>query len=513
MNLFRKKYLPDMKLFHSCTSALLALSLLAGTVAPASGQESDVDLERLELLIKQANKMKAKIEEEKRAEAQLNDPAFQKKKMREFDAKLQSLESPLGEDKPQIQKNIDYVWTVTAGILVMLMQLGFCMLEIGLSRSRNAINVAMKNVLDFSAATISFLLFGFTFMFGTSQTGWIGAQDFAIWRFDGDSPIWTFFFFQVVFAATACTIASGAMAERTKFVGYLCYTVILSGLIYPVFGHWAWGSFGGGFEPDFGGSPGWLESFGAGFHDFAGSSVVHGIGGASALAGIIVVGSRTGKFDKDGNARYLPGHNLPLVAFGTIILWVGWFGFNAGSLVEGSAGIGRICVNTAVAGAAGCIVAMFFFWAIRGVPNVLVALNGILGGLVGITAGADVVTPVSAVLIGGIGGVLATAGAFLLDRLKLDDVVGAVPVHLFCGIWGTVAVGIFHEDGFSLDRLGIQTFGTFAIAIGSFGVALVLFKVIDTFIGLRVSDEEQEDGLDFTEHSVNSYPDFETAEN
>ncbi|MEM6280088.1 MAG: hypothetical protein AAF733_11450 [Verrucomicrobiota bacterium] len=232
---------------------ILLLLLFFGTFSPAIAQESDVDLKRLNMLIEQANIMKQKIEQEKEAEQRLDDPDFQKQKMREFDAKLQSLESPLGDDKPQIQKNIDYVWTVTAGILVMLMQVGFCMLEIGLSRSRNAINVAMKNVLDFSAASLSFLLFGFTFMFGVSEAGWIGAQDFAIWSFDGDSPIWTFFFFQVVFAATACTIASGAMAERTKFIGYMVYAVILSGLIYPIFGHWAWGSLGGDFEPNFGG--------------------------------------------------------------------------------------------------------------------------------------------------------------------------------------------------------------------------------------------------------------------
>lgn len=488
----------------------LVLALCVFGAISTQGQ-NDADLERLNLLIEQANTMKQKIEQEKRAEAMLDDPEFQKRKLREFDKKIQSLESPLGDDKPQIQKNIDYVWTVTAAVLVMLMQLGFCMLEIGLSRSRNAINVAMKNVLDFSAATLSFLLFGFTFMFGTSEAGWIGSQDFAVWRFSGDSPIWTFFFFQVVFVATACTIASGAMAERTKFIGYMCYTVVLSGLIYPIFGHWAWGSLGGGFEPDFGGSGGWLES-NFGFHDFAGSSVVHGIGGASALAGIIVVGARIGRFDSEGNARYLPGHNLPLVSFGTLILWVGWFGFNAGSLVEGSAGIGRICVNTAVAGAAGSVIAMAFFWMIRGVPNILVTLNGALGGLVGITACCDVVTPLSAIAIGAIAGVVATGGAMLLDRMKLDDVVGAVPVHLFCGIWGTVCVALFHEEGFSLERVGVQLFGSLAICVGAFAVALVLFKVIDTFIGLRVSDEEQEDGLDFTEHSVNAYPDFQTVE-
>jgi len=493
---------------------LLILAALAPSPSlPAQEAAADADLQRLNLLIEQANKMKERIELEKKAEAALDDPDFQKKKLRELDQKIQTLDSPLGDNKPQIQKNIDYVWTVTAAILVMMMQLGFAMLEIGLCRSRNAINVAMKNVLDFAASALAFLLFGFTFMFGTTEGGWIGSQDFAVWKFSGDSPIWTFFFFQLVFVGTACTIASGAMAERTKFTGYLCYAVILSGFLYPVFGHWVWGSFGGGFEEGFGGSPGWLESFGTGFLDFAGSTVVHGIGGASALAGIIILGPRIGRFDEDGNARYLPGHNLPLVCFGTLILWVGWFGFNAGSLVEGSAGIGRICVNTAIAGAAGCFVAMIFFWALRGVPNVLITLNGVLGGLVGITACADVVTPLSAVLIGGIAGIIATAGAILLEKMRLDDVVGAVPVHLFCGIWGTLSVGLFHEEGFSLARLGTQLFGTLAVCIGAFFIALILFKVIDTFIGLRVSDEEQQDGLDFTEHSMNAYADFQTTEN
>ncbi|MCL4105695.1 UNVERIFIED_CONTAM: hypothetical protein GTU68_023762 [Idotea baltica] len=412
---------------------------------------------------------------------------------------------------------------VTAAILVFFMQVGFCMLEMGLVRSKNCINVAMKNALDFSAVVITFLLFGFTFMFGASDGGIFGTENFQIWNFSGNSEIWSFWFFQVVFAATACTIASGAMAERTKFIGYLIYTVILSGLIYPVFGHWVWGSLGGGFEEGFGGSAGWLENIG--FRDFAGSTVVHGIGGASALAGIIVLGPRVGRFLKDGTPRYIPGHNLPLVAFGALILWVGWFGFNAGSSVQGSAELGRICANTAVAGGAGAIVAMSFFWLLRGTPNVLIAINGILGGLVGITANCDVVTPVSAVLIGAIAGIISTAGTLLLERMKLDDVVGAVPVHLFNGIWGTLCVGIFIEPSKYLEiygktadlsarfnLIGIQLFGTIAVCAGAFLVAFVLFKVIDTLIGLRANEDDQEDGLDFAEHSANAYPDFKTTD-
>lgn len=492
--------------------ALVILFWLAAGPVSRGQDAANQDIERLNLLIKQAELMKQKIEDQERMERELESPEKQRQKLREHDEKIRSLESPLGENKPQIQKNIDYVWTVTAAILVVFMQLGFCMLEMGLARAKNCLNVAMKNVLDFAATGVFYLLFGFACMFGASETGWVGSDGFAMWTFEGDSPIWTFFFFQMVFAATACTIASGAMAERTRFIGYLCYTVVLSGLIYPIFGHWAWGSFGGGFEPDFGGSKGWLQSFGVGFHDFAGSTVVHGIGGAAALAGIIVVGPRVGRFAKDGSPVFIPGHNIPLAAFGTLILWVGWFGFNAGSLVEGSAGIGRICTNTMVAAGTGCVAAMFFFWWIRGVPNVTIALNGILGGCVGITANCDIVTPLSAIPIGAVAGIIATAGSMLLEKMKLDDVVGAVPVHLFNGVWGTVCVALFHEEGFTAGRLGIQLFGTIAICGGAFIVSLVLFKVIDALVGLRAGDAEQEDGLDFVEHAANAYPDFQTTD-
>jgi len=411
---------------------------------------------------------------------------------------------------PFVQKNIDYVWTICAAVLVFFMQAGFCMLETGLSRSKNCLNVAMKNVLDFTCTVIFFLFFGFTFMFGASHAGWIGLDNFQIWKFDGDSPIWVFFFFQAMFAGTSCTIASGAMAERTKFMGYLAYACVLSGFVYPIFGHWAWGSFGGGYEEGFGGTQGWLEAMG--FHDFAGSSVVHGIGGATALAGIIILGPRIGRFGKDGTPRYLPGHNFPLVTLGTLILWMAWFGFNGGSTLKGDASIGRICVNTALAGAVGCWSGLIVFWLARGTPSPLVAMNGILGGLVAITACCDCVNPLSAVLIGAVAGVVATWGTLLLDALRLDDVVGAVPVHLFNGVWGTICVGLFHEDGFDLNRLGIQTFGALAISGGAFIVGLVMFKLIDVFIGLRASEPAQVDGLDFTEHSSNAYPDFLTSE-
>ncbi|MEO0414531.1 MAG: ammonium transporter, partial [Verrucomicrobiota bacterium] len=482
-------------------------------LAGAQDAEYEAFLKQQEQQFKQFMESKAKAEQaELAASGDLENPEVLKATIQQLEQRLEVYDQPTAaNEKPQLQRNLDYVWVVTAAILVFFMQVGFCMLEMGLVRSKNCINVAMKNVIDFSAVAISYLLFGFYFMYGMSSDGgggFIGSGSFSLWTEPGDSPVWTFWFFQVVFAATCCTIASGAMAERTKFVGYLIYTVILSGLIYPVFGHWAWGSLGGDFG--FGGASGWLEDLG--FHDFAGSTVVHGIGGATALAGIIILGPRVGRFGPNGEPRYIPGHSLPLAAFGTLVLWVGWFGFNAGSSVEGSAELGRVCANTAVAGGAGCIVAMAFFWIIRGIPNVLVALNGILGGLVAVTACCDVVNPLHSLIIGAIAGVVSTAGAILLEKMGLDDVVGAVPVHLFNGMWGTIAVAIFNENGFKVNALGIQAFGTIAICLGAFGIALVLFKVIDTLVGLRANDDDQEDGLDFAEHSANAYPDFQTTE-
>ncbi len=494
---------------------LLTITTFLLTVNPPARAQDGAE-KRLQQMKLEMMKIEKEIADRKAKEEALKDPAVLRQKLIEMEAIQLALDDPTGvENKLQLQKNLDHVWIMTAAILVFFMQVGFGMLEMGLVRSKNCINVAMKNVLDFCAVVISFLLFGFTFMFGASDTGVIGADNFQIWNFSGDSAIWSFWFFQVVFAATACTIASGAMAERTKFGGYLIYTIILSGLIYPIFGHWVWGSGATGLEPGFGGSEGWLESLG--FLDFAGSTVVHGIGGASALAGIIVLGPRVGRFLKDGTPRYIPGHSLPLATFGTMILWVGWFGFNAGSSVEGSAELGRICVNTAVAGGAGAFIAMLLFWFLRGTPNILVVLNGILGGLVGITAGCNVVNPISALAIGAIAGLISTAGAILLERMKLDDVVGAVPVHLFNGIWGTIAVGIFMESSFldgrnRLNAIGLQTFGSVAVCGGAFVVAFVLFKVIDTLVGLRANDEDQEDGLDFAEHSANAYPDFKTTD-
>lgn len=408
-----------------------------------------------------------------------------------------------------LQLNINYVWAMLAGALVFIMQAGFAMVELGFARAKNSINIIMKNFLDFCISTIGFLFIGFGLMFGTSWNGIIGTDSFWLAdTADGKSPLWVFWFFQVVFAGTACTIVSGAMAERTKFVGYLVYAAFLSALIYPLCGHWAWGSFAGGWGA--GGEKGWLEA--KGFVDFAGSSVVHAVGGACALAGIIVVGPRHGRFAKDGSPRLIAGHNIPLAALGVFILWFGWFGFNGGSTLIGDGSIGRIVVNTTIAPAAGAILAMASMWFIQGRPDVGITLNGALGGLVGITACCANVTPGSAFIVGVIAGLLTTVSTIALERAKLDDAVGAVPVHLVNGWWGTLSVALFDEAGVTMDRLSIQALGTLSISATAFGLCLGLFKVVDLLVGLRASDNEQIDGLDFSEHAANAYPDFQTSE-
>lgn len=415
--------------------------------------------------------------------------------------------APAAEEIESLQTNINSVWIVVTGAMVFFMQAGFCMLELGLTKAKNAINICMKNFLDFCVGAVCFLFLGFGLMFGGTQNGFIGTGPFWISDTDGGSSIWAFWFFQMVFCGTAATIVSGAMAERTKFVGYLFFTAALTGVVYPVIGHWAWGSFGGGFG--YGGGKGWLEAMG--YADFAGSSVVHGIGGAASLAGIIVVGARHGRFREDGSATLIAGHNLPMAALGTFILWFGWYGFNSGSTLVGDPSIGRIAVNTTLAPAAGALAAMFAMWLFQGKPDLGMTLNGALGGLVGITANCNCVVPASAVVIGLVSGIIASFGALLLEKFRLDDAVGAVPVHLFCGWWGILAVAIFNEAGFSLDSLGVQALGVASITGAAFFGAFIVFVFIDKVIGLRATDEEQDLGLDFTEHSGAAYPDFMTG--
>ena len=361
-------------------------------------------------------------------------------------------------------------------------------------------------------------------MFGVkSGSGTIGTSMFALGETTGDSWNYTFLLFQTVFAATAATIVSGAMAERTKFVGYLVYSFFITLLIYPVFGGWVWGSLLLGD-----GAAGWLEKVGPGFCDFAGSTVVHSVGGWMALAGAIVLGPRIGKYGPDGKPKAIMGHNIPLAALGVFILWFGWFGFNAGSTLIGDGSIGRIAVTTNIAAAAGAIAAMFTAWIIFKKPDASMTLNGALAGLVGVTAGCATVTPFGAFCIGGVAGVLVVLGVIFIDRvLKVDDPVGAVSVHGLCGAWGTLACGLFNAEkalglgetngglfyGGGISQLGVQALGVGVAFVWAFGLGLVLFLAISKTVGLRVSKEEELRGLDVGEHGMEAYSGFQIFSN
>jgi Amt family ammonium transporter len=402
-----------------------------------------------------------------------------------------------------VQDHANYLWTLIAAALVFFMQAGFAMVEAGFTRAKNAVNILMKNLMDFSMGSIVYWAIGFGLMFGASGTGWFGTSGFFLSDFtpDGDPWVLAFWMFQVVFAATAATIVSGAMAERTKFTGYLLYSICVCGLIYPIFGSWAWGSL-------FNGS-GWLE--GLGFIDFAGSTVVHSVGGWAALAGTIVLGPRMGKYPADGSVRPIPGHNMPLGALGVFILWLGWFGFNPGSTTTADKSIAMIFVNTNLAAATGAILAMVTSWVKFGKPEVSMSLNGALAGLVAITAGCANVSPAGSVAIGAVAGILVVLSVMFFDKIKVDDPVGAVSVHGVCGAWGTLAAGIFNIGGTTAAIIGVQLVGIAACFLWTFPAAFIMFKLIDKTVGLRVSPEEEAEGLDFTEHGGNAYPDFEVS--
>ncbi len=399
-----------------------------------------------------------------------------------------------------VQSHADYVWTLVAAALVFFMQAGFAMVETGLTRAKNAINIMMKNLMDFSMGSLAYWAIGFGIMFGASSTGWFGTSGFFLSDFQpgGDPWILAFWMFQVVFCATAATIVSGAMAERTKFSGYLIYSVVLSAIIYPVFGSWAWGSLFNG--------KGWLE--GLGFIDFAGSTVVHSVGGWAALAGTIVLGPRIGKYTRDGRIKPILGHNMPLAALGVFILWLGWFGFNPGSTTAANKDIAMIFVNTNLAAAAGAVLAMITSWIRFGKPEVGMSLNGALAGLVAITSPCASVTPLSAIVIGAAAGIIVVLSVLIFDKIKVDDPVGAISVHGICGAWGTLAAGIFNIGGTSMKIIGVQLLGIAACFLWVFPTAFLMFKLIDKTVGLRVSAEEELEGLDLAEHGGNAYPDF-----
>ena len=400
----------------------------------------------------------------------------------------------------------DVVWTCVAAFLVFFMQAGFAMVEAGFTRAKNAVNILMKNLMDFSLGTLAFFLVGFGLMFGATKGGIFGSTLFALTGLpEGATWEYTFLIFQTVFAATAATIVSGAMAERTQFKGYLFYSVAITAFIYPVFGHWAWGSLLAG--------DGWLE--GLGFLDFAGSTVVHSVGGWLGLAGAIVLGPRIGKYDAGGKPKAIMGHSIPLAALGVFILWFGWFGFNPGSTTAAGGEIGYIAVTTNMAAAAGAVAAMFTAWSIFKKPDASMALNGALAGLVAITAGCDGVSPICAMIIGLVAGTLVVLSVIFIDRvLKVDDPVGAVSVHGVCGAWGTLAVGLFNTGsgffyGYGFKQLGIQALGAGTALVWAFGLGMVLFLTLKHTVGLRVSKEEELRGLDVGEHGMEAYSGFQ----
>lgn len=411
---------------------------------------------------------------------------------------------------------LDTVWILIAAFLVFFMQAGFAMVETGFTRAKNAANIMMKNLMDFSVGSIAFWLIGFGVMFGTDKFGLFGIDGFFLSAANPgtNEGLWQFAFwiFQVVFAATAATIVSGAMAERTKFSAYLSYSVFISILIYPVVGHWIWGG-------------GWLSV--KGMIDFAGSTVVHSVGGWAALAGAILLGPRLGKYNRDGSSNAIPGHNIPLAALGIFILWFGWFGFNPGSTLSGrNLSIATIAVTTNLSAAAGAIFAMFTTWSKFGKPDTSMALNGALAGLVAITAGCASVSPFSAILIGAIGGILVVFSVEFIDKvMHIDDPVGAISVHGVCGTWGTLAVGLFAQaaygkasgagavNGFffggGISQLITQLTGVAIVFLWVFGSAFTLFYIVKVTVGLRVSDDDQLKGLDITEHGMESYSGFQ----
>ena len=399
-----------------------------------------------------------------------------------------------------VQTHADYLWTLIAAAMVFFMQAGFACVEAGFTRAKNSINIMMKNLMDFSIGSLVFWAIGFGLMFGVSSSGWFGTSGFFLSDFtpDGDPWVLAFWMFQAVFCATAATIVSGAMAERTKFSGYLIYSVILSALIYPIFGSWAWGSL-------FHGS-GWLEKLG--FIDFAGSTVVHSVGGWAALAGAIVLGPRLGKYTKEGGIKPILGHNIPLAALGVFILWLGWFGFNPGSTTAANKDIAMIFVNTNLAAAAGAVFALITSWIKFGKPEVGMSLNGALAGLVAITAPCATVSPSSAIVIGAIAGVIVVLSVLFFDKIRVDDPVGAISVHGVNGAWGTLSAGIFNMGGTSAKIIGVQVLGIGTCFVWTFTLAFIMFKLIDKTSGLRVSKEDELEGLDHSEHGGMAYPDF-----
>lgn len=401
---------------------------------------------------------------------------------------------------------LNIVWTMLGAFLVYFMQAGFAMVEAGFTRAKNSGNIIMKNMMDFVIGSIFFFLVGFAIMFG-GDNPIIGTSGFFNPQSLGDAdglfnglPIGVYMIFQTVFCATASTIVSGSMAERTKFSAYLIYSACISIFIYPITGHWIWGG-------------GWLSDMG--FHDFAGSTAVHAVGGWCALVGAKILGARIGKYDKNGKPQAIPGHNLPIGALGVFILWFCWFGFNCGSTTAAATNLGDIAMTTNLAAVAATLVTLIITWVRYGKPDVSMTLNGALAGLVGITAGCDVVSYWGALAIGIICGVAVVFVIEFVDRvLKIDDPVGATGVHWACGCIGTILVGLFDMNdglfyGGGVKLLGTQCLGVLSVGVFVTIMAFIIFTVINKTIGLRVSKQEEEDGLDIHEHGCSAYSDFQ----
>ena len=423
------------------------------------------------------------------------------------------LASPAGAQEAtaaDVQMNLDNVFVLLSAVLVIFMQAGFALVEAGLTRAKSVANIMMKNLMDFCAGAIAFFCIGFAIAFGPAEGGlsdFVGGKGWFLG--DGAFTYGTltlpvFFVFQVAFAATAATIVSGAMAERTKFKSYFVYSMVISGLIYPVVVHWQWGG-------------GWLYQLSTPFHDFAGSTLVHMTGGVAALMGAMILGPRLGKYGPDGKPRAILGHNIPFAVLGTFILLVGWYGFNAGSELAADGAIGGIALATTLAAAAGAVTSMLTVWLKTGKPDVAMAANGMLAGLVGVTAGAAAVSTVGALVIGGASGVIVVFSVFFFDRIRIDDPVGAVSVHGVCGAFGTLCVGLFataDAEGFwsqgllyggGTDQLVSQVIGVVSVAAFVAVTTGILFTLIKATIGLRVSEEEEIEGLDVQEHGMPGY--------
>ncbi len=434
-----------------------------------------------------------------------------------------------GRDFVDIKVVIDTVWVLLAAMLVFFMNLGFALVESGFARAKNTVNIISKNFVVFAVATIAFLVIGWGIMYGDGN-GFMGLKGLFFINGADNSPAvgdayqgvysalgWTGvpllakFFFQLVFAGTAATIVSGAVAERIKYVSFIVFSFILVGFIYPIIGHWVWGG-------------GWLQQLG--FWDFAGSTVVHSVGAWAALAGVLVLGPRLGKYGKDGSVHVIPGHNMTSAMTGCLILWFGWFGFNPGSTMAADPeAISRIMVTTNVSAAAGALAATMLAWKLLGKPDIGMTINGALAGLVGITASCAFVSVGSSLVIGALAGLLIVVGVLFLDKVKWDDPVGAIAVHGMGGIFGTLAVGLWAQDsimpgttgnglffGGGFDLLLKQLAGIGAVGAAVFAVSLLVWLGIKATIGLRVSAEEEIEGLDIGEHGNRAYPDFVQTE-